>query len=65
VVWTLLKNGRLMAVPVETGISDDEFTQILGGDLQKGQEIVIGVRQEGKSSSEELGPIVLPKPKRF
>jgi HlyD family secretion protein len=65
VVWTLLKNGRLMAVPLETGISDDEFTQILGGDLQKGQEIVIGVRQEGKSSSEELGPIVLPKPKRF
>lgn len=65
VVWSLLKNGRLRAVPVETGISDDEFTQILGGDLKKGQEIVIGVRQKGKSSSEELGPIVLPKPKRF
>jgi HlyD family secretion protein len=64
-VWTLLKNGRLRAVSVETGISDDEFTQILGGDLEKGQEIVIGVTQKGESSSEELGPIVLPKPKRF
>jgi HlyD family secretion protein len=65
VVWTMLKNGHLMAVPVETGISDDEFTQILGGDLKKGQTVVIGVRQKGKSSAEELGPIVLPKPKRF
>ncbi len=65
VVWTLLKNGRLKAVSVETGISDDEFTQIRGRDLHKGQEIVIGVRQKGKSSSEELGPLVLPKPKRF
>lgn len=64
-VWTLLKNGRLKAVPVETGISDDEFTQILGGDLEKGQEIVTGVTQKGESSSEELGPLVLPKPKRF
>jgi HlyD family secretion protein len=65
IVWTLLKNGRLKAVPVETGISDDKFTQILGGAIEKGQEIVIGVTQEGKSGSEELGPIVLPKPKRF
>jgi HlyD family secretion protein len=65
VVWTLLKNGRLKAISVETGISDDIFTQILGGDIEKGQEIIIGVTQKGKSSSEELGPIVLPKPKRF
>jgi HlyD family secretion protein len=64
-VWILLKNGRLKAISVETGISDDIFTQILGGDMEKGQEIIIGVTQKGKSSSEELGPIVLPKPKRF
>jgi HlyD family secretion protein len=64
-IWALAKNGRLKAVSVETGISDDEFTQILGGDLEIGQEIVIGVTQKGGSSSEELGPIVLPKPKRF
>lgn len=65
IIWTLLKNGRLKAMSVETGISDDKFTEILGGDLKKGQEIVIGVTHKGKSSSEELGPIVLPKPKRF
>ncbi|MGB7290856.1 MAG: efflux RND transporter periplasmic adaptor subunit [Thermodesulfobacteriota bacterium] len=65
IVWALLKNSRLKAVSVETGISDGEFTQILAGDVEKGQEIVIGVTQKGKSSSEELGPIVLPKPKRF
>jgi HlyD family secretion protein len=64
-VWTLLENGRLKAITVETGISDDMFTQILGGDIEKGQDIIIGVTQKGKSSSEELGPIVLPKPKRF
>ncbi|MBI4228683.1 MAG: efflux RND transporter periplasmic adaptor subunit [Deltaproteobacteria bacterium] len=64
-VWTLLKNGRLKAVSVETGISDDIFTQILGGELERGQEIIVGVTQKANSSSEELGPIVLPKPKRF
>lgn len=65
IVWTLLNNGRLKAVLVEPGISDDEFTQILSGDLENGQVIVIGVTQKGNSNSEELGPIVLPKPKRF
>ncbi len=64
-VWTLLNNGRLKPVVVETGISDDEFTQILGGDLKNGQVIVIGATQKGNSNSDELGPIVLPKPKRF
>ena len=64
-VWTLRKNGSLKAVPVETGISDDEFTEIQGGDLENGQVVVIGVTQKGNSNSEELGPIVLPKPKRF
>jgi HlyD family secretion protein len=65
IVWTLLKNGRLKPVSVETGISDEKFTQILGGDVKKGETIVIGATQKGKSSSEDLGPIVLPKPKRF
>ncbi len=64
-VWTLRKNGHLKAVSVETGISDDEFTEIQGGDLEHGQVVVIGVTQTGDSNSEELGPIVLPKPKRF
>lgn len=65
IVWTLSKNGQLKAIPVETGISDDVFTQIAGGDIEEGQEIVVGVTQQGKAGSEELGPLVLPKPKRF
>lgn len=61
-VWTL-RSGKLEAVPVETGISDDSRTEITGGGLSLDDKIVTGYSFSGK---EEKGPaFTLPQPKRF
>ncbi len=36
-------NSKLRAIPVKTGISDGNFTEIVQGDLQQGQQVAIGV----------------------
>ncbi len=40
-IW-VLERGKLTQVPVNLGIGDDSFTEILEGDIKEGQEIVIG-----------------------
>ncbi|MBX7166298.1 MAG: efflux RND transporter periplasmic adaptor subunit [Pirellulales bacterium] len=42
-VW-VLKDRLLAAVAIETGISDSRFSEVLSGDLQEGQQVVIGTR---------------------
>ncbi|MCE7960711.1 MAG: efflux RND transporter periplasmic adaptor subunit [Acidobacteria bacterium ACB2] len=42
-VWVV--EGRLLkAIPVTTGLSDNQFTELVTGDLQVGQELVTGVQ---------------------
>lgn len=61
-VWTL-RSGKLEAISVETGISDDSHTEIAGGVLSEGDKIVVGYSFSGK---EDKGPaFTLPQPKRF
>ncbi|UEM22665.1 efflux RND transporter periplasmic adaptor subunit [Skermanella mucosa] len=43
-VYVLDKAGTFTAVPVSTGIADLGFTQITGGDLSEGQQVVVGRR---------------------
>jgi hypothetical protein len=43
-VYVLDKAGTFTAVPVATGISDTAFTEITGGTLAEGQQVVIGRR---------------------
>jgi HlyD family secretion protein len=42
VVWRLQKD-RPVRVPVEVGVDDDSFTEVLGGTLAEGEEILVGV----------------------
>lgn len=39
-VW-LVRNGKLMPVPVTTGATDGTMTEITGGNLQTGQKVVV------------------------
>lgn len=39
-VW-VLRNGRPVAVPVVTGLDDDNFTEIVKGDIHPGDQIVV------------------------
>lgn len=61
-VWTL-RGGRLEAVGVEPGISDDSHTEISDGPLSEGDEIVTEYSFSGKDSKSP--GFALPQPKRF
>jgi HlyD family secretion protein len=41
-VWIRDGNGRLRAIAVRLGLTDGTFTEVVGGDLNAGQEIVTG-----------------------
>jgi len=41
-VWVLAPDGKLAPVSVTLGISDGTATEVLGGDLKEGQEVVVG-----------------------
>jgi HlyD family secretion protein len=48
-VWILTPEGFLRPVAVQLGISDDQFTELIGDGLQVGQELVTGVmNQDGR-----------------
>jgi HlyD family secretion protein len=42
-VWTLTPEGALWPVAVRLGISDDQFSELHDGNLQEGQELIIGL----------------------
>lgn len=65
VAWVPLKNGRLKAVSINPGVSDEAFTEILGGNLGEGEKVIVEATENTGAGSEPLGPIVLPKPQRF
>jgi HlyD family secretion protein len=49
-VW-MLRDGRLVAVPVVVGLTDDTYAQIKQGALASGDSVVIGERSSGESST--------------
>ena len=61
-VW-ILRQGKLLPVGIETGISDDFHTEIVNGPLSEGDEIVVEYTISGGNNN---GPgFALPQPKRF
>ena len=64
VVW-LLDNGRLTARRLVLGISDDNFTEVVEGDLDEGALVVTGVAAAGASvtpaSSSTTNPLMGPQ----
>ena len=49
-VWVLNQGGRPAPVDIMTGISDGSFTEVVQGNLQAGQQVIIGTsRPAGKS----------------
>jgi len=41
-VWIIGADGKPVAIPVRTGIGDGTMTEVIGGDLKPGQEVLIG-----------------------
>lgn len=46
-VW-VLKAGAPMRVPVKTGYSDGQYTELLGGELAAGDQVLIGLQADAR-----------------
>jgi multidrug efflux pump subunit AcrA (membrane-fusion protein) len=42
-VWVVEPDGLLRGIPVTSGIGDHRFTEIVSGDVEPGQKLVVGV----------------------
>jgi len=51
-VWTLTPEGTLSPITVRLGINDDQFSELQDGDLQEGQELLVGLNEkDGRGAS--------------
>jgi HlyD family secretion protein len=50
-VWIEDENGKLHMLFIRTGVTDNIYTEITGGDIEEGQEVIIGENGGGESSS--------------
>jgi HlyD family secretion protein len=56
-LWKQTENGELVAVKVQTGISDGTYTEIVSEGVAAGDEIIVGIEQPHKArSTSDLPP---------
>ncbi len=53
-VWTIGPDGRPQSVAIRVGIGDGSFTEVVGGELKPGQEVVVG--HSNKAAGGATGP---------
>ena len=46
-LW-IVEDGNLKPIPVTISLTDGEFSQIVGGNVSKGMEVAIGVKEKGE-----------------
>lgn len=57
VLWVLDAAGNPQPVPVETGLSDGSFTEIVAANLKEGDNIIVGQRgAETSNNNEQVNP---------
>lgn len=61
-VWIPGGGGLIKPVPVKTGVSDSAYTEIISGDIEEGQEVVIEAFVQKGSN---INSSYLPQPRRF
>jgi HlyD family secretion protein len=47
-VWVLAASGDIEGRSVRVGIADDQFTEIVGGQLKEGERVVVRAREAKK-----------------
>jgi HlyD family secretion protein len=50
-VWVQDETGKLKMVSIRTGVTDNVFTEITGGDIKEGQEVITGESTQATSSN--------------
>jgi HlyD family secretion protein len=61
-VWVLDESGQPRAVPVETGIADDRFTELTGG-LSEGDRVIVALERVEPPAVTGRGPSFAPAPR--
>jgi HlyD family secretion protein len=49
-VW-LLRNGRPVALTVETGLDDDSFVEIVAGNVKPGDQVIVAEQRQASGST--------------
>ncbi len=55
-VFILGPDGKPKAVTVQLGISDGSFTEVAGGELRDGQEVITGAGERPGAAKPSGGP---------
>jgi HlyD family secretion protein len=50
-VWIQDETGKLNMVSIRTGVTDNTYTEIIGGDIKEGQEVITGESAQATSSN--------------
>jgi HlyD family secretion protein len=50
-VWVVGEGGKPVPVPVELGISDGTYTEVLRGNLAEGQQVIVGLASKQQASA--------------
>jgi len=61
-VWIPTRGGLIKPLPIETGVSDNRYTEIKSGDIKEGQEVIV---EAFVNSGSNINSSYLPQPRRF
>lgn len=64
-VWVLTREGFLRPIAVRLGISDDQYTELIGEGLQEGQELITGMMDKDGRGSSVTRPSTTSSPPRL
>ncbi|MBI4400858.1 MAG: hypothetical protein HY581_04415, partial [Nitrospirae bacterium] len=56
VAWMLGGEGQPQAVPVKAGIADQQFTEVLEGQVQEGDRVIVGLEASEEADQKNLPP---------
>jgi hypothetical protein len=61
-VWTLTPEGALWPITVRLGINDEQFSELQDGNLQEGQELIIGLNGNDGHGASGVPPSSTSRP---
>jgi HlyD family secretion protein len=56
VVWMLSGEGQPQVVPVKPGIADQQFTEMLEGQVREGDRVIVGLETLEEAGQKNLPP---------
>jgi HlyD family secretion protein len=60
-VWVLSSEGKPAPVPITLGITDGTSSEVIGGNLQEGGEVIIEQASNKKAQSQTGAPPFMPR----